>query len=92
MFFQNPHKCCASNDALLVAYIPKEGNCKSIMLPKWGCLERMCFGYLVASGSLLVLRAEGLMQPARSPLALPGGTKEYLVWHGRSRNLISKLS
>ena len=56
MIFQNPHKRCASNDALLVAYISEEVNCKSIMLPEWGCLERMCFSYLVASGSLLVLR------------------------------------
>lgn len=45
-------------------------------------------------GSLRLIagaEAEGLMQPAQSPLALPGGTKEYLVWHGRSRNLIRKM-
>lgn len=46
-------------------------------------------------GSLRLIagpEAEGLMQPAQGPLALPGGTKEDLLWRGRNRNLIRKMS
>lgn len=36
--------------------------------------------------------AEGLMQPAQGPLALLGGMKVNLLWRGRSRSLIRKMS
>lgn len=56
VIFWNSDKFCFSNFALPIVYMPREVNCKSIMLLNEEIWRLCALGYLVASGSLLVLR------------------------------------
>lgn len=68
--------------------MPREVNCKSIMLLNE---ERMCFRLPGSLRFIAGAKTEALILLAQSLLGLLGVMEEYLIWCVRSRNLIRKM-